>query len=85
MGHGLLQLLVYVARHSLDFVSEPLTAIQGQLPQARLSLAIFALLVVRSLAEAIAETQVVTYGVLPAVRSCLEEREMFSAWTKRIQ
>lgn len=60
-----------------DLVPEPPLAVQRQVPETRLSLAVPALQVA-GLAEAAVETQVVTDAVLPAVRGRLEEWEVLS-------
>lgn len=61
----------------VDLVPQPPTAVQGQMPQARFPLAL-ATHLVRSFVEVVTETQVVADGVLPAIRSRLEEWEVLS-------
>ena len=72
MGHATLQLLKGLPSQGADLVPESVSAVQCEVPQARLPLALSAQLV-GGLAEAAAEAQVVANGVLPAVGGCLEE------------
>lgn len=61
----------------MDLVPQSPVPIQGEVPQARLPLALTANLL-GGLPEAAAETQVVSNGVFPAIWGSLEEWEVLS-------
>lgn len=75
VGHALLQLPECFSRQRADLVPESALAVQRQVPETRLPLAVSAQLVA-GFAEAAVEAQVVSDAVLPAVGSRLEEREV---------
>lgn len=76
-GHAPLQLLEGFSRQHADFILQPAVAVQSQVPETRLPLAVPAKLVA-GFAEAVVEAQVVSDGVLPAVWSRLKEGEVLS-------
>lgn len=69
-------------RQRPDLVPQPALAVQRQVPEARLPLAVAALQVA-GLAEAAVEAKVVTDAVLPAVGSRLEEGEVLPGWKQQ--
>lgn len=77
MGHAPLQLLQGFSCQRADLVLQPVVAVQSQVPETRLPLAVSAQLVA-GFAEAVVEAQVVSDGVLPAIWSRLEEGEVLS-------
>lgn len=76
-GHAPLQVPQRLPGQRSDLVPEPPLAVQRQVPETRLPLAVPALQVA-GLAEAAVEAKVVTDAVLPAVRGRLEEGEVLS-------
>lgn len=76
-GHAPLQVPQRLPGQCTELVPEPPLAVQRQVPEARLPLAVPALQVA-GLAEAAVEAKVVTDAVLPAVRGRLEEGEVLS-------
>ncbi len=80
--HAPLQHSEGISRKHVSFISQSLSAIQGEMPQTRLPLAVSRHLL-RGLFKTVAETQIMADCVFPPIWSCKEKGEVLSRKTER--